>query len=96
MISTLPIQQVVTKKRNQQWRIGWRGQFPLWIPQEQFYIHIEIKFGQLRISRHSHDPTPALTALDYPGAANDHFIRKGISALFCAPQLYFPWRRYFK
>jgi hypothetical protein len=38
-------------------------------PTGAIYIHIESNSDQLRISRHSHDPTPAFTAFDCPGAA---------------------------
>lgn len=90
MKSTSPIQQVVTRKK-QQWRIAWRGQSPLWILQEQLYIHIESNFDQLRNSCHIHDPTPALAAFDCPGAANDRFTREA-SPPSCSVPLSFTFR----
>lgn len=94
MISTLPIQQFVTKKKTAV-ENSMAGPISSMDPTGAIYIHVESNFGQLRISRHSYDPTPAFTAPDCPGAANDHFTREGISAvLFCATQLYLPWRGY--
>lgn len=92
MKSTLPIQQVVTKKKTAV-ENSMAGPISFMDTTGAIYIHIDSNFGQLRISSQSHNPTPAFT-FDCPGAANDHFTREGISAvLFCVTQLYYPWRR---